>query len=173
MTAQRTFTSRARQAENPDEIPRVSITLNTELPVVDDAGAEVFEDGELVYEITYAEAYTFSRPDNGRLLLMASAFGAAGAEEDRASEIFATLRAMLSESDYKKLRARIEGPPESKVELEVLIEIITALTEEWAEGFPTQPSSDSSAAPQRTGGRSTGRSPGRGSTRSTSRSRDS
>lgn len=166
MTAQRTFTSRIRRTEQ-QEFPPVTLALNTELEVVDENGEIVRDDnGEIIYEQTFSEAYTFNRPTDGRLLLMVSSFGASGNMVDKAGEIFATLEAMLSPQDFRKLRARVDGPPEVQLEVEVLGELIITLIEEWGEGFPTQPSSGSSGAPQPTGGRSTGRSPGRGSTRS-------
>ena len=173
MTAQRTFTSRIRRAEQ-EQYPPVTLSLDTELEVVDEEGNIVTDDnGNVIYEKTFSEAYTFNRPTDGRLLLMVASFGASGSMVDKAGEIFATLEAMLSPMDFRKLRARVDGEPEVQLDVEVLGELVISLIEEWGEGFPTQPSSASSAAPQPTGGRSTGRSPGRGSTRSSSASRGS
>jgi len=173
MTAQqRTFTSRVNrriEKEQKQAEPGIYIPIGT---VDDDTDEE-----------TFMEGYTFHRPSEGRLFLMATAFGASARPENAASEVDATIREMLvvkreerdpetgdlireweDDADYRKLRARIDGPVDRRVDLEVLIEIIGVLTEEFGEGFPTQPSTGSSAAPQRTGGKSTGRSPGRAST---------
>lgn len=167
MTAERTFTSRINRRlrkQERDAAVKVRLTIETRDDETD--------------EITYSEAYTFHRPEEGRLFLMATAFGAAAAPIDAPAEVDATLRAMLLDhevlpngrkgrSEYQLLRERIDGPDEKNIPLEDIMEIIGQLTEEWSEGFPTPPSSDSPAASHTTGGSSTGRVPARASTPST------
>lgn len=167
---QRTFQSRVSKAKDDarKSDTKVRLTLQTELEK---------EDGTI--EVSFQEAYTFTKPDEGRLFLMATAFGSSARPENAASEVDATLRAMLLDrepsvpgepelkhprAEYDMLRARIDGPVERRVEIEDMMEIIGVLTEEWAEGFPTQRSTDSPVDSQPTSGRSTGRVPSQGST---------
>jgi len=157
MSMPQTFTSRVnRRADAERKAQRVRITLNTE---DDETG-----------EVTFSEAYTFTRPSEGRLFLMATAFGAAARPENAASEVDATLRDMLlhdapregeqnqrqGQGEYLLLRARIDGDVHKRIDIEDVMELLGSFVEYWS-GFPTQPSSDSSAALQRTGGNSTGR----------------
>lgn len=152
------FTSRVnRRAEQERLTQQVRITLDTQ---DDETG-----------QITFSEGYTFTRPSEGRLFLMATAFGTAARPENAASEVDATLREMLlhdalrpgeqqqrkGEGEYRALRGRLDGPIEKRIELEDIMEILGELVEHWSDGFPTRPSSGSSAAQQQTGGRSTGR----------------
>ncbi len=159
---QRSFTSRVskRKDNARKEGTKIRLELKTELEQ---------EDGSI--EVTFAESYTFTKPTEERLFLMATAFGAAAQAENAASEVDATLRAMLLDrapvdpahpkrqppSEYDLLRQRIDGPVEKRIEIEDLMEIIGVLTEEWAEGFPTQSSTGSPGDSPTTTGRSTGR----------------
>lgn len=169
MTQELSFTSRIskhRAEQEKEETPKIGMTIDTR----DDDDIDE-ETGEA--RVTFSERYVFSKPDEGRLLLMASAFGAAARPEDAASEVIATLRDMLDDKDYRKLRDRIDGDLDRRVPIEDIMEILTSLTEVWAEGFPTQPSTGSSAVSRRTGGNSTGRVPSGVSTPSDFRSPDS
>lgn len=144
MTAQQTFTSRVNRKANPEKAQEASKVF-MEIETRDDE----------TNELLFSEGYTFSPPEDGRLLLLMSSFGGGGSPVEVASEVVATLRAMLSPTDFRKIRARIDGPEDRAVPIEDLVEIISILTEGWAEGFPTPPSSDSSPARRRTGGSST------------------
>lgn len=157
---QRTFQSRVSKSK--DEARRSELKIRLAIQTVnDDTG-----------DVTFSESYTFTKPDEGRLFLMATAFGSSARPENAASEVDATLRAMLLDkepnvpgepeikrprSEYDMLRSRIDGPVDRRVEIEDLMEIIGVLTEEWAEGFPTQPSIDSPEGSSSISGRSTGR----------------
>lgn len=161
------FTSRVnRRAERDRLQQQVRITLDTQ---DDETG-----------DVTFSEGYTFTRPSEGRLFLMATAFGAAAKPENAASEVDATLRDMLlhdaprqsepkqrkGNGEYLALRARIDGDIDRRIELDDIMEILGQLVEHWSDGFPTQPSVDSSMEQQQTGGRSTGRVHSPESTRS-------
>jgi hypothetical protein len=166
---QRTFQSRVNRRE---EAARLEQKVRFAIETRDD----------LTNEVLFTESYTFTKPDEGRLFLMATAFGSAARPENAASEVDATLRAMLLDrapipkdsrrkqgiEEYLLLRERIDGPVEKRVPIEDIMELIGELTEIWAEGFPTQPSSDSPEDSQQTGGRSTGRVHSQESTSSTS-----
>jgi hypothetical protein len=169
-----TFRSRVNKRQDQErQQQKVRITLETQ---DDDTG-----------DITFSEAYTFTRPSEGRLFLMATAFGASSRPENAAAEVDATLEEMLldrapgrngdpgkGEREFLLLRRRIGGPVESRIEIEDMMEILGQLVEHWSDGFPTQPSSGSSEGPGSTptGGRSTGRVHSPASTRSTSDSDD-
>lgn len=157
---QRTFQSRVSKSK--DDARRTGLKIRLAIETVDDDSGNV----------TFSESYTFTKPDEGRLFLMATAFGSSARPENAASEVDATLRAMLLDkepqipgqpeikrprAEYDMLRSRIDGPVERRVEIEDLMEIIGVLTEEWAEGFPTQPSIDSPGDSSSISGRSTGR----------------
>lgn len=105
-------------------------------------------------------------PTEERLFLLAAAAG----DEDgnvatEAAAVLDVFRDALPEKEYKVLRERLKDP-EDDVDIQMLQDVFAWLMEEWA-GFPTAPSSGSSALPLDTGTRSTGRVHGQGSTRST------
>lgn len=158
MTEQRTFRSRVnRRAEAERLEQKVRFAVET----TDDETGDVM----------FTESYTFTKPDEGRLFLMATAFGSAAKPENAASEVDATLRAMLLDTapvkegsrrkvgpkEYDLVRERIDGPVEKRVPVEDWMEIIGELTEIWAEGFPTQSSTGSQVDSPAISGRSTGR----------------
>jgi hypothetical protein len=116
------------------------------------------------------DTFHATQPTDEKLFLLAAMTG----DEDAsaAADAAATLqlfRESLPEKEYATLRARLKDDEDPAVTLEVLSEVVPWLMGEWT-GFPTEPSSGSSASPATTGTRSTGRVRGPGSTRSTTAS---
>jgi hypothetical protein len=159
MSMPQTFTAHvSRRAEKERLNQQARINLDTR---DDDTG-----------EVTFSEAYTFTRPTEERLFLMATAFGASSRPENAASEVDACLRDILLHNppkpgaqsheqelgtgEYLKLRNRLTGPLEQRIPLEFLMDFLGQMVGYWSD-FPTQPSSDSSPEQPTTGGRSTGR----------------
>lgn len=179
MSQEQSFTSRvSRRAtqQRKDAANVIKLEIKTELEREDEHGELVYDEfNQPIWEVTHSEWYSFKEPGEGRLLLLASSMGASSRDQDSAAEIMATFRTMLSPEQYRSIVHRLDDdcPVEKKIEMEALIELVGVLLEGFSEGFPTQPSSDSSVARVGTGGSSTGRVDSRASTRSPSRFRDS
>jgi hypothetical protein len=144
---------RAVQDRKQKKRPHVEFELVSETGKVDEEGNPILK----------SDIFHASMPSDERLFFLAAMAG----DEDAgvAAEAAATidlLKSALPEEEFKTLRSRLLDPDDD-VDMEMLQEVIPWLMEEWS-GFPTEPSSDSSASQGNSGTKSTGRAPGKGST---------
>lgn len=143
------------------------------------AAKRATSDEEEVLEIPFGErVLTARRPTVGQLALFydRAAMPPSASEPDNGpvAAVFGLLRGILGDGDVPYLRGLLSA---GAIEFGTLFGgddenesgLADAILAEWA-GRPTEPSSDSSPSPAKTGRPSTGRTPGKGSTRSTSRS---
>jgi hypothetical protein len=119
-------------------------------------------DDEDMEKVIRTDTFHAAAPTDERLFLLAAAAGEEDTNVTRESAALLDLfRDVLPRSEFLVLLERLKDPDDD-VNLEMLQDVTAWLMEEWST-FPTEPSSDSSVSPQRTGSRSTGRVRGEGS----------
>lgn len=115
-----------------------------------------------------SDTFHATQPSDEKMFLLAAMAGdedASGAAD--AAATMQLFRESLPSGEFSTLRERLKDDADPAVTLDVLQEVVAYMMGEWS-GFPTEPSSDSSVSPPKTGTTSTGRVRGKGSTRSTS-----
>lgn len=115
------------------------------------------------------ETYTFSRPTDEQMFLLAAGIGGDDSSvADEAAAVMEYIRQTLPREEYRRLRARL-ADPEDGLDMDIFSETLFEMIGVWSD-YPTQQPSVSSGSPESSGGNSTGRVRGKGSTHSTSRS---